>query len=246
VNHPNVKLSVIIPAYNEATRLPDTLKETCLYLREQDYQAEVIVVDDGSRDQTVKMARTLSKTFLFVRIIESDKNYGKGHAVKTGALAALGELILFTDADNSTPIAEIEKLLPFIGKYEVVIGSRHMKDSNVVIRQPWYRRLLSRSANLVIQTLLVRGVQDTQCGFKLFQKKAARELFARQKTNGFGFDIEILTIAQKVLKYKIKEVPVSWYNSTDSRVRPIRDAFRTLRELVRITFTVHRGGYKKR
>ncbi len=115
-----------------------------------------------------------------------------------------------------------------------------------MIRQPLLRRLLSRSANLVIQGLLVRGVEDTQCGFKLFQKSAAKELFARQRTNGFGFDIEILTIAQRVLGYKIREVPVSWYNSTDSRVRPIRDAGRTLWEMARI-FTVYTtGGYNKK
>lgn len=239
-------LTVIIPAYNEAKRLPATLREACAYLEDHYPKAEVIVVNDGSTDATDKVVQRYAKQFPQLRLLSLTKNVGKGGAVRAGALEAKGKLVLFMDADNSTPISELEKLMPLIKKSQVVIGSRHMKGSNIVIRQPWYRRLLSRSANLLIQTLLVHGVQDTQCGFKLFQHTAAHELFSRQRTSGFGFDIEILTIAQRTLGYKISEVPVSWYNSADSRVRPIRDAWRTLRELIRIYFTLLFGGYRQK
>lgn len=238
-------LSIIIPCYNEAERLPATLRDIAKYLITSDLTVEIIVVDDGSKDNTVNVATSLQKLLPQLRVLPFAKNQGKGHAVKYGMLASTGKLVLFMDADNSTPLREVEKLLPFISSYEVVIGSRHLHTSNVVIKQPFYRILLSRLGNLLIQALLIRGIRDTQCGFKLFTKTAAHNIFAKQRTTGFGFDMEVLAIAQSIFHYKIKEVAVSWYNSKDSRVRPIHDAWRTLNDLFRIKHNLVTGLYKK-
>lgn len=237
-------LSIIIPAYNEEKRLPDTLKSIAEYLKTIDKEIEVIVVDDGSSDNTTQVAEEMKSAIKNLKVINYIENRGKGYAVKTGMLAAKGDYTLFMDADNATPIEEVEKLWPFASGFDVVIGSRHLKTSNVVIKQPWYRILISRLGNFVIQALLLKGVKDTQCGFKLFNKKAAKEIYSRQKIDRWGFDMEILAIAQKTLGYKIKEVPVSWYNSPDSRLRPIRDGFRTLRELFKIKYNLITGKYK--
>ncbi len=240
-----VDLSIIIPCYNEAQRLPATLRDIAKYLIGSDLTVEIIVVDDGSKDDTVAVANSMTKLLPMLRVLPFTKNQGKGHAVKHGMLATKGKLALFMDADNSTPIREVAKLLPFITQNEVVIGSRHLHESNVVIKQPFYRIVISRLGNLLIQALLIRGVRDTQCGFKLFQTAAAHKIFALQRTTGFGFDMEVLAIAQSIFHYKIKEVPVSWYNSKDSRVRPIHDAWRTLNDLFRIKHNLVSGAYKK-
>ncbi len=237
-------LSIIIPAYNEEKRLGATLASLQQYFATTGEDVEVIVVDDGSNDRTVEVAQEAAGEVLHLRVLRFLKNQGKGHAVKQGMLAAKGEYVLFIDADNSTPIAELAKFWPFAADYEVVIGSRHVRGSNVVITQPWFRIIISRIGNFLIRATIVRGIRDTQCGFKLFQRQACLEIFSRQQTMGFGFDMEILAIAQKILHYKIKEVPVSWYNSSDSRVRPIYDAWRTLQELVSIKWGLLLGRYR--
>lgn len=238
-------LSIIIPCYNEAKRLPATLRDIAKYLITSDLSVEIIVVDDGSQDDTVEVATALQKLLPMLRVLPFTKNQGKGHAVKHGMLASTGKFALFMDADNSTPIREVAKLLPYMAEHEVAIGSRHLHESDVVIKQPLYRIILSRFGNLLIQTLLIRGIRDTQCGFKLFTKTAAHNIFAKQRTTGFGFDMEVLAIAQSIFHYKIKEVAVSWYNSKDSRVRPIHDAWRTLKDLFRIKHNLVTGVYKK-
>ena len=240
-----IYLSVIIPAYNEEKRLPGTLDSIAEYIKSMKKEVEVIVVVDGSRDNTKQVAESYKDKIAGLRVLDYGDNRGKGFAVKTGMLEAKGEYVLFMDADNATPLSEVEKLWPFVSGYEIVIGSRHLKDSNVVIKQPWYRILISRLGNFVIQALIIKDIKDTQCGFKLFTCKAAQEIFSRQQIDRWGFDMEILSIAQKVLGYKIKEVPVSWYNSAESRLRPVRDALRTLRELLKIKSNLITGKYKK-
>lgn len=237
-------LSIIIPAFNEEKRLPITLQDIANFLKTFSPSVEVLVVDDGSTDRTVKVAEEMRKDIPALRVLHFEQNHGKGYVVKHGMLQAGGDLVLFMDADNSTPLSEISKLLPFSKKFEVVIGSRHLKTSNVVIKQPWYRILLSRFGNILIQSLIVRNIVDTQCGFKLFQREACRHIFSRQQTNGFGFDMEILAIAQKVFGYQIKEVPVSWYDAPNSRIRPVRDAWRTFKELIRIRMNLSKGIYR--
>jgi len=238
-------LSVIIPAYNEENRLPETLKACAEFLKTYDKSVEVLVVDDGSKDKTTEVARNIEDQFENLRIIREQTNHGKGYAVKKGMLEARGNWRLFMDADNATPLEEIKDLWPHTDEYEVIIGSRHLKTSHVVIEQPWYRRLISRAGNLLIQFLVVKDIVDTQAGFKLFSAEATKKIFSQQRIMRWGFDMEILAIAQKIYEYKIKEVPISWYNSANSRLRPIRDSYRTLKELLRIKWNLIRGVYKK-
>lgn len=240
-----IDLSVIIPAYNEEKRLPDTLKDIEKFLRDYKKEVEVIVVDDGSKDKTIEVAKQAGKSLPNFRVIAQEQNQGKGAAVKRGFLEAKGNWRLFMDADNATPLNEVELLWPYTDTHQVIIGSRHLKTSNVVIDQPWYRKLISRAGNLLIQLTIVRGIVDTQAGFKLFSKEAVENIFSRQQITGWGFDMELLAIAQKIFKYEIKEVPISWYNSADSRLRPIRDAWRTLKELMKIKWNLITGVYKK-
>lgn len=213
-----MKLSIIIPAYNEEKRLGKTLEEVRTFLKNHD--SEIIVVDDGSTDGTSAFS-----------LISYPVNMGKGYAIKKGVEAAAGDLILFMDADNATPIGELEKLLKVDA--DIVIGSRYLPESAIEKKQPLFRVLIGRLGNLIIRLLVVKNVKDTQCGFKLFKKNVAKELFSELQTDRFGFDIEILGRAQKK-GYRIVEVPVTWLHNDNSRVRPIRDAFKTLADLIKI------------
>jgi dolichyl-phosphate beta-glucosyltransferase len=204
---------------------------------------EIIVVDDGSNDNTAGVVNAMKERIHELHCVRYIPNRGKGYAVKVGVEKSRGEYILFTDADNSTPIEAFEKFYPLLSHTTVVIGSRYMADSDVKIRQPKYRILLGRLGNFLIRVFLFGNIRDTQCGFKAFQHRAAKELFSRMKINGFGFDIEILSIAY-LLKYSVREVPVSWYNSPVSRVRPIKDALRTFTELLYIKLNLMSGRYE--
>lgn len=240
-NHP-YDVSVIIPAYNESKRISKTLEKIHAFFRSGTLKHEIIVVDDGSSDNTVETVEALKKAIPELKIISYTPNQGKGFAVKTGIEGSKGAYVLFTDADNSTPIEEFDKVYPLLQQNEVVIGSRYIKGSDIKIEQPKYRIALGRLGNFIIQAFLLDGVKDTQCGFKAFQHGAALEIFSRMKMKRFGFDMEALIIA-RLLKYNIKEVAVSWYNAPDSRVRPVKDAFRTLKELVYIKLNLWGGRY---
>ncbi|MFN7170406.1 MAG: dolichyl-phosphate beta-glucosyltransferase [Candidatus Omnitrophota bacterium] len=234
-------LSIVIPAYNEENRLPNTLRKIKDYVERKNFRSEIIVVDDGSTDRTIEVIQKLDIPNL--KIVSNSTNQGKGAAVKRGVLAARGEYILFTDADNSTPIEELEKFLHRLGKDKILIGSRYLKGSKIMIKQPKFRIIIGRLGNYLIQKILPIGIKDTQCGFKLFPRMAAQEIFPRQRVKLFGFDFEILTIA-KMLGYKIEEIPVIWINSPVSRIRPIRDAFRTFLDLIYVKINLLRGIYK--
>lgn len=239
-----MKLSIVIPAFNEEKRLPATLADMVTFLKTFPYETEVIIVDDGSTDRTRAVAEEAITKFKNLKILSFYPNHGKGYAVKQGMLVAEGDLILFMDADNATPLSEITKLLPYSADHEVIIGSRRLKASQVVIKQPWYRIAISTSGHHLIQLLLIPEIRDTQCGFKLFQKKASQEICARQQIMGFGFDMELLAIARHSLQYKIKEVPLSWHDAPGSHIRPIRDSWRILRELMKIRKNLKKGIYK--
>ena len=224
-----IKLSVIIPAYNESKRLPETLKKVRAYLEYQDYMSEVIIVDDGSTDEMAAVVSGLIKDWPAAKLISYEKNRGKGYAVKTGMLAAEGQWRLLMDADGSTDISEIEKLLKYNQDYEVIIGSRYLDKKSIKIKQPLIRRIVSRLGNIIVRVVLGLKPIDTQCGFKLFSGAAAEKIFPRQTIERWGFDVEALTIALHQ-GYKIKEVPVDWYDAEGSQVKKTA-IFKTLSEI---------------
>jgi len=245
-------LSVVIPAYNEERRLPGSLKRIVDYLGRQGYPWEVIVLDDGSRDDTAGVTRAFITHHPHVHLIQIEHR-GKGYAVRTGVLAAQGSFILFSDADLATPIEEVRELLPWFERgYDVVIGSREGVGARRY-DEPTYRHLMGRIFNLLVQLLAVRGVQDTQCGFKCFRHRVAKDLFNRVKLYGeemgivkggmvTGFDVEVLFLARK-RGYKIKEVPVKWYYSKESKVNFLRDSWRNFCDVVKVRFFDLRGLY---
>ncbi len=235
-------LSIIVPAYNEENRIRNTLILINDYLVTHEINAEVIVVSDGSTDGTVSHVKKLYEKIPNLRVIANKQNRGKGFAVKTGVNASKGEYILFTDADNSTPIEELSELKKRTRGNEIVIGSRWLKNSKVRRKQSKLRIFIGRFGNIIIRMFLIDGIADTQCGFKLFTHEAAKQIFARQKVHGFGFDVELLVIA-KSLNYRIAEVPVSWFNSVETRFRPVRDAFRTFIDLIYIKLNMWSGRY---
>lgn len=224
-------LSIIIPAYNEEQRLGVTLERISQYMREQAYNTEIIVVDDGSRDNTIDIAHRFSH----VRVIAQERNRGKGAAVRRGMLEARGTFRLFSDADLSTPITELPKVLSVLqqGTADVCIGSRALNRKNVKKHQPWLRETMGKSFNLLVQMLVLRGITDTQCGFKIFTAKSANLLFSQAKIDGFGFDVEILYLAEKH-GLRIAQESVVWFNDERTTVHPVFDAVAMLREILRI------------
>ena len=216
-----VYLSVIIPAYNEEMRLPKTLEEIDKYLSKQSYDYEILVVNDGSKDKTVEVAKSLIPKIKNLKVTGYEKNQGKGYAVRFGMLEAKGEFRLFTDADNSTSIDQVEKMWPYFKEsYDTVIGSRDVKGAILDPPQPWLRQLILGEGFKLFRKIILNlwGIEDTQCGFKCFTKKATENIFPRCKINRFAFDPEILVIAKK-LGYKIKEIPVIWKNDPESKVK---------------------------
>jgi dolichyl-phosphate beta-glucosyltransferase len=237
-------LSVIIPAYNEEQRIGNTLRAIHAYLQQQPYSAEIIVVDDGSHDGTASLVRTFDTTPP-ICLLQNDRNRGKGFSVRQGFLHARGEYLLFSDADLSTPIEEVETLLAALYEScDIAIGSRALPGSRVEVHQPWYRENMGRLFNLFVQALAVPGIHDTQCGFKCFGREAARAICQRMTTERFGFDVEMLYLARR-LGYRVREVPVVWRNSPQSRVRVWRDSICMITELLRIRWNSVRGRYNR-
>ena len=219
MNNNKIRLSVIIPAYKEAGRIGNTLKKINEYLLKQKYGSEIIVVVDGSPDNTTEVVKELSSEIKNLRLIDNKKNHGKGYVVRQGMLEAKGEVRVFMDADNSTTIDHIEKMWPEFDKgQEVVIGSRDIKGADIAVPQPWWRIMLGNVFNLIVQVISgMWGIWDTQCGFKAFTEKATQDIFPKCKIDRFAFDVEILVLAKK-MKYEIKEIPVRWINDTTSTV----------------------------
>lgn len=236
-------LSIIIPCYNEQDRLPTTLAAIKNYLSAQAYDYEVIVVDNGSTDQTRNIVESFVPLLPSLRIV-SKKSHGKGWAVKQGMLEATGELRLFTDADNSTDISQIEKLLPYINEgYDVVISSRRLPESVLTHPSPKFRQFLSSLFAFVVSLILPTGVKDTQNGFKLFTKKAAESIFPQQAIYYWAFDVEILALARK-FGFKIKEVPIVWVNDERSRMN-VKGMIRMIFEVMLARLNLMTRNYKK-
>ena len=229
-------LTVVIPAFNEASRIVPTLRRVNEYLSTQPCSWSVLVVSDGSDDGTDELVAELAASDPRFTLVCISPNQGKGRAVREGMLRASGDLLLMCDADLATPIEELEKLMPRSRDFPVVIGSRPLKESRLEVRQPFHRELLGRSANLLIRAIGTRGIRDTQCGFKLFRGEAARDIFSRCKLNGFSFDVEVLMIARD-LGYGVLEVPIRWAHQEGSKVSLWRDAPRALHDLVMLRVT---------
>lgn len=230
-----MRLSIIVPAFNEGKRLGSTLEKIRSYFQDKSYDYEVIVVDDGSVDDTVLIAEdSLLSGEAKLKVIKNDGNKGKGYSVRQGIRASKGELILFTDADLSTPIEEISKLESYVsGGFDIAIGSRSIKGSEVKISQPKYRVLMGKTFNLMVRALVLRGFIDTQCGFKLFKEKCIKDILPYLKINGFSFDVEMLYLAAKK-GCKIKEVPVVWEDFKGSKVNPFYDSAKMFIDLLYI------------
>ncbi|HYG65319.1 MAG TPA: dolichyl-phosphate beta-glucosyltransferase [Thermoanaerobaculia bacterium] len=224
-------LSVVIPAYNEAERLGPGLRRAVDYLKRRGLSYEVLVVDDGSRDATVQVAEGFAGEG--VRVLRHERNRGKGGAVQTGLLASLGERVLLSDADFSTPIEELEKLEPRLRDAALVVGSRALASSDIRQHQPRHRELMGKTFNLIIRALGVRGLRDTQCGFKLVRGDVGRALGAELTVEGFAYDVELVWLARRH-GHHVVEVGVVWSDSPDSRVDPLRSSLAMLRDVVRI------------
>ena len=225
-------LSVIIPAYNEAKRLPLTLVNVNKHLAAVDYDYEIIVVDDGSKDDTAEIADRFSHLIKNFRVVVNKKNHGKGWVIRQGMLEAKGQWRLFMDADNATTIDQFQKMIPYLSEYQIIIGSRDIKGAVLMPPQPFYKRLLGNVGNLIIQILLLPGLWDTQCGFKCFSEEAAEKIFRLMKTNRWAFDVEALVLGKK-FGYKIKEIPVVWVNDIHSKVKTMA-YFQFLWEILKI------------
>ena len=236
-------ISVVIPAYNEEEHIGRTLESIISYFEGKDIEFAIIVVDDGSTDTTNSIV--LDKKDSRIRVVRLDSNLGKGAAVKTGLSMAKNPLVLITDSDLATPINEFEKMIDYCHEgYDIVIASRNMKGSFIQVKQPKYRQMMGRAFPYIVKMVALRGISDTQCGFKLLKRKVAMRISPLLSINGYAFDVEFLAIARES-GFTIKEVPVMWVDKHGSKVSPLRDAPRMLWDLVRIRWHRIKGNYRR-
>jgi len=235
-------LTVVIPACNEEGRLPGTLQEISNHLAATGSTYEILVVDDGSTDRTGEVTALQAQRDTNIKLL-ARPHAGKGAAVRAGALAAKGGRVLFCDADLPMAPEDLTRLAAMLDQHDVIIASREGMGARR-IGEPYYRHLMGRVFNLIVQLLAVPGVQDTQCGLKCFTTESAGRVFSLQTVEGFGFDVEILYIARK-LGYRIQEVPITWSHRESSRVDPVRDTLRMLGDILRVRWNDLRGLYLK-
>jgi dolichyl-phosphate beta-glucosyltransferase len=237
--------SIVIPAYNEAARIGHALESVTGCIRQRNWFAEVVVVDDGSRDETPRIVRDFAAHAPEVRMLQNPGNRGKGYSVRNGLLHAFGEIVMFTDADLSAPIEEAEDLFTAIrGGADIAIGSRWLQRTRQTIRQPFYRQFFGRCFNAVTRMVMRLPFADTQCGFKAFTRAAAQTVFQLQTIDRWGFDPEILFIALK-RGYRVVEIPVSWAHDERSRISYLKDGIRMLQDIVIVRWNAMLGRYDK-
>ncbi len=238
-------LSIIIPAYNESARISAALEQVLTCVHERNWMAEVIVVDDGSRDQTAAIVRRFAERDPIVRMIQNPVNRGKGYSVRHGMLHASGEVMMFTDADLSSPMVETERLLNAIREgADIAIGSRWLDKGRQTKHQPWYRQMFGRCFNAVTRLVMGLPFADTQCGFKAFRREAAYTIFQLQRIERWGFDPELLFVALK-RGYSVREVPVTWGHDERSKMSYLKDGVKMLEELVYIRWNAFTGVYDR-
>jgi len=244
---PFVDLSIVVPAYNEEHRIPPTLHKLHAFLQTQQLRYEIVVVDDGSKDNTCGVVTELMESIPGLRLVRQTPNRGKGAAVRRGMLDARGQIRVMCDADGSMPAEELPKLLAPIVRCEaeISIGSRYAEGAKTDKKQPFYRVIWSRLCNRVIQKSLVPGVRDTQCGFKAFTAESARDLFRDGRIDGWAFDLEILALARR-RGFSIAEVGVEWKDDGRSRVNPLKDMWKVIREAITIRKNMKAGVYEQR
>ncbi len=241
----NPRYSIVVPAYNERNRIGATLKQILDHLRAQQWNAEVVVVDDGSRDETLEILTRFSHEHPQVRVLQNPGNRGKGYAVRNGMMNAHGEILLFTDADLSSPISEASKLFAALDKgADVAIGSRWLDPTLQFQRQSLQRQALSRLYNIFLRMVLLFPYRDTQCGFKAFTRRAAEKIFPQQRVTRWGFDPEILFLAHR-LGLKVAEVPVRWGHDEGSKIHPVRDGLRMAADTLKVRWNAMRGRYRR-
>ncbi len=234
-------LSIVIPAYNEEARLPQSLQAVAEFVATQHDPIEVVVVDNNSQDRTHAIADEFAARLPYLRVLFEGRQ-GKGAAIRAGMLAARGDYRFICDADLSMPIAEVTRFLPpQLSGYDIAIGSREAPGA-VRYDEPPHRHLMGRVFNTIVRLLAVPGFQDTQCGFKMFTARATEVLFPLQTLDGWGFDVEVLHVAQK-RGYRIVEVPIPWYYKANTRIHPVRDSLDMLREVLKIRANSRRGMY---
>lgn len=238
------KYSIVIPAYNEAKRLGPSLERVGNYVNTQGWDAEVIVVNDGSSDATADLVRQCAQRFSFIRLIENPGNRGKGYSVRNGMLHASGDLLLFSDADLSAPIEEASKLFSAIASGAgVAIGSRWIRPETQTKRQKLLRQFYGRAFNIALRILLRLKQKDTQCGFKAFTREAAQTIFPLQQIERWGFDPEILYLGRH-FGFRIEEVPVAWADVGGTRISPLRDGMRMIGEVLKVRWNALTGKYR--
>jgi len=240
----NNTYSIIIPAYNESQRIVATLDKVLAYIADQNWTAEVLVVNDGSKDNTADIVRGYMRNHANVRLLENPGNKGKGYSVRHGMLEGRGDILLLSDADLSSPIYEANKLFDAIenGGADIAIGSRWLQRETQTVRQPFYRQVSGRVFNLMLRGVLGLKQKDTQCGFKAFTRKAALMIFPPQRIERWGFDPEILFLADK-FGLKTAEIPVEWANDERSKINPLTDGFRMMTEMLRVRWYSITGAY---
>lgn len=245
MNSKDIFLSVVIPAYNEEKRLPNTLKSTIAYMSRQSYAWEIAVVDDGSKDRTASVVESFSVQYPNIHLLQYGNNRGKGFAVRYGMTHTTGRFRLFMDADNSTSVDHVERFLPYFQDgYDAVIGSRDVEGADIAVHQAKWKEMLGDLGNLWIQFWAVPGIKDTQAGFKVFTGKASDDIFPRLTIDRWGFDVEALAVA-RLLGYRVIERPIRWVNDPDSKVST-RAYIDVLREVVQVRLNIWSGVYAKK